>query len=476
MADPLKLVVTGATVYDGTGAAPASADVGIGPGGRIAGVGKLEPSAASRVLDASGLACAPGFIDVHNHSDEGDRILLAPLAENLVRQGITTIVCGNCGSSRHPIGAHLDAVAEAGVSLNYSILLGLGTLRGAGGDAAELLAEALDEGAVGLSSADPSESGAELDRLLEVLVGRGRVYSPHSLARDDAPWDEMAAVADACRRTGVRAHVSHVAARDARFWGGAGKVLAVVDAAAAEGLALDFNVYPYDSGSAGLWGMFVPGPFHSDPEIGRKIKEHAPDLERALAEKLKNVGGAERVRYAGADEELRLKTLDEISRAAGRDPVALLIEWMETNPGVVVHSESEEDLRELIRHPLCTVITDGYARAHGDPVGHPHDFGTFPRVLGRFARDEGLFALEDIIRRMTSLPAGTFGLEGRGTIAAGSCADLVLFDPAKVAEAATYENPGVFPAGIEHVLVNGELVVESGRHTGLRPGTVLRGE
>ena len=222
--------------------------------------------------------------------------------------------------------------------------------------------------------------------------------------------------------------------------------------------------------------MFVPRPFHSDSEIGRKIRDSSADLVAGLTEKLGNVGGADHVRYAGDDPKMRLKTLGEICRASGRDPVETLIEWMETNPGVVLHSESEDDLRELVRHPLCAIITDGYARAAGDPVGHPHDFGTFPRVLGRFARDEGLFGLEEIVRRMTSMPARTFGLGYRGGVGPGLRADLVLFDPERVTDAATYEQPGLFPAGIEHVLVGGEFVVRSASHTGLRPGAVLRGE
>jgi N-acyl-D-amino-acid deacylase len=474
----MDTTITNALIYDGSGGAPYQGDIGVAEG-RIA---KVSPTLAAdscvRVLDATGLACCPGFIDGHSHSDLNGRILAVPMAENVVQQGITTIVAGNCGNSAWPVGAHLDAVERAGVSVNYALLAGLGTLRHARpGDPEEALAEALTQGAVGMSDGSPCARDESLDHLLALLERRNRVYAPHSLAVFHAAVDEVDACIESARCTGVRTHISHVGMRDREQWGNSARVLQALDAAIDARLDVSINVYPYDAGYAGWWAMLVPGPYHSDPDVRRKMSTREAGLREDVAARIRSLGGADKVRLGDArDLGEAGETIDVIAAREGLEPVDVAIDLVTQSPGAMVHCESEEDLQRLMRHRVCTIVTDGYAQPEDCPYAHPHDFGTFPRVLGRYARVLELFPLEDIIRRMTSLPARLFGFPDRGRIEAGARADLVVFDPATVRDTATYEAPCQHPEGIHYVLVNGRVTVARSEHTGVRAGQVLRGE
>ena len=473
----MDIAITDALVYDGSGRSPYRASIGISDG-RIASIASnLVPTAGATVLDAGGLACCPGFIDGHGHSDSDGRILDVPMAENLLQQGITTIVTGNCGASAWPVGAHLDAVEAAGVSLNYALLAGLGTLRRARPDDVQgALDEALGDGAVGLSDGDPRGRDESLDHLLALLVRADAVYGPHSLAVFHPVIEDVEACVESSRRTGVRTHISHVGMRDRKRWGDSEQVLQAIDGAAADGLDVTLNVYPYDAGYGGWWGMLVPPPYHHDLDVHRKMTERDGGLREDLAERLRSVGGPAKVRLGDSCELGRAgETVDVIAAREGMDPAEVVMELMSQNPGAIVHSESEDDLQRLMRHPSCTIITDGYAQSPDCAYAHPHDYGTFPRVLGRYARETKLFPLEDIVRRMTSLPARLFGFSDRGRIDEGVRADLVIFDPAAVRDTATYEAPCRRPEGIHYVVVNGRVTVAQGKHTGMRAGEVLRG-
>jgi N-acyl-D-aspartate/D-glutamate deacylase len=486
------LVIRGALVYDGTGAPPRPADVAL-RGDRIAALGAgLE---GTRVLDAAGLALAPGFIDVHTHDDFA--VLLHPEMGFKVLGGVTTCVVGNCGfgtapwsparllaQAFHPnakipewtgTAGYLERLEAEPPSVNVAALVGHGTLRlGAMGSArrapsaAELaemqagLSEGLDAGAFGLSTGLIYEPGrfAATDEIVELaqgLRGTGALYATH--LRDEGRG-LLAAVREALEigeRAGVPVQISHHKASGRDAWGLVRESLRLLEEARERGLDVYADQYPYTAGSTVL---------------------------AAIAQNEGLRGGAGGVGGVGPEDVVIASSAGHPAWE-GRSIAEFAAEWglgaqqaaerlLAEEPGttVVIHSMSEEDVRTVLRHPTTMIGSDGLPTLAGKP--HPRLFGTFARVLGRYARELGLFPLEEAVHRMTGLPAARFGLHGRGAVRPGAWADLVLFDPARVRDVGTYEDPKRPPEGILHVFVNGTAVVRDGEHTGARPGRTLR--
>jgi len=526
------LVISGGTVLDGSGGPGYRADVAV-TGGIIAAVGDLagvSGSETARRLDAAGLVVAPGFIDIHTHSDV---TLTQPGAGiNTICQGVTTEITGNCGFSAFPVAParraehaeHLaylgpdradlrwrdfDGYAEAVRASrpigNVGCLAGHGTLRIAAGvpPAAEypgeyrdalgrLLEECLEQGALGFSTGltyVPSMFGTtdEIATLGEIAARHDALYATH--ARGVA-GQERAAVAEAVevgRRSGVRVEFSHLAINDPRFWGRAGTMLALFDEAVTAGLDIGFDVYPYDA-SASSVTQYLPAWLHAAGwDEARRMLSSPATRARALRDLAAGWYGGigwmwDRVlvtHSAADDTESPGHTIEELAASSGREPAEVLLDLYERHGNAVqvaMFYRTEQDMREFLRHPSSVVGSDGVAMAR-DALSqrpHPRFYGTFPRVLGRYARDTGLITLASAVRKMTGEPADRCRLAGRGYIRPGFSADLVTFAAADVRDTATFAASNQLPEGIGSVLVNGVQVVTDGRWNGQAAGQVLR--
>ncbi|MBM0125761.1 N-acyl-D-amino-acid deacylase family protein [Pimelobacter simplex] len=529
-----SILIRGAEVYDGSGAEPSRLDVLVVDGRiRLVSDRTAVPSGVP-TLDGAGLALAPGFIDVHTHSDalalmpDADpELSLAP-----VRQGVTVEIAGNCGSSLFPPAQPgTDAVAmesfirtlfgddahsvegaedferlQMGVDRKTNIvsLVGHSTLRGAVlgfGDCrptpaqldqmCSLLGAALRAGAAGLSSGliYPPGTFADTDELValaRVAAAHGRPYVTHlrdEMSNVEAALDEAI---DVARASGVALHVSHHKTAGTQGHGRTVSTLATMDAARASGVDLTCDVYPYTASSTHLHAMFPPwataGGIPALLERLRSGAEVRDAVRRSIAvgeegwENTVGNGGWDLIEVATAPgrSEAEGRSIAGLAQAAGVDPVdyaADLLLAEQAQVTIISRSMAEDDVRRVLSHPGTMIGSDGVPHS-GRP--HPRWAGSFARVLGRYSRDAGLLTLADAVSRMTALPARRFGLRGRGVIAEGAHADLVLFDPAEVLDRATFATPLDAPRGIHHVFVNGQRVIADGSPTGASPGRPLR--
>ena len=494
MSEACDVLIQGATVYDGTGAPPRRADVAL-RGDRIASVGDGSGLHANVSLDAAGLALAPGFIDVHTHDDFA--LVVRPEMDFKLLGGVTTVVVGNCGmgAAPWPLARGMAAAFHPGVrlpewegyrgyfaqlerepaSVNAAALVGHSTARAAVmGNAKRapseteldamraIVREGRDAGAVGFSTGLIYEPGchadaAEVTALAAEFAGSRGVYATHVRDEGLGLLDSVRESIEVGRRTGLPVEISHHKASGQKAWGLVKESLALIERAQAEGLDVHADQYPYTAGSTGLAAIIQNGTFDGRPG----------GLGRVPPEKVT-------VAAAPGHPEWEGRSIAELARLLDKEPQAAAEHVVANAPGVtaVIHSMSEDDVRTVMRHPSTMIGSDGIPSLPGKP--HPRLWGTFARVLGRYARELGLFPLEEAVHRMTGMAARKFRLADRGEIRAGAFADLVVFDPARIIDVGTYEDPNHPPAGIHHVFVNGAHAVRDGAHTGARPGRALR--
>lgn len=470
----MSTLIVGARVADGTGAPLARADVRV-RGDRIAEVGTLTPAAGEKVVRAEGLVLAPGFIDVHNHSVDG--LKTDPLAETQISQGITTIVEGPDGDSPWPIGEWFDGLEKSPAAVNVMTMVGHETVRSLvmGKDfrrtatpaevvkMAELVEQGMREGASGLSSGLEYDVGSyaatdELVALSKAAARHGGFYMTH--VRDEAEktlsaFEEAIAISE---RGGLPLQISHIKLGTIGVWGKTPQAIALVDAARKKGQDVEADCYPYEAWHSNL-EVIVPDKRYDDP--------------KSVAEALRVLGGPSRITVTAckAHPAYAGKTLEQIAKDENLTPVALYSRMVaEGGADIIGHSMTKEDVRAFYRQPWVMVASDG-----GIAADHPRGAGTFPRVLGRFVREEHLLTLEEAVKKMTSMPASRMKLADRGRIAPGLKADLVLFDPQTVIDRSTFEDPRRLSEGIVLVLVNGQAVWSDAKATGAKPGRVLRG-
>lgn len=526
----VDLLLRRAVIVDGTGAEPFVADVAV-TGDRIVAVGDLADVRAARMIDVQHRVLCPGFIDIHTHSDVS--LLLDPAGESKVLQGVTTEVTGNCGFSAFPLrpdrlGLHADHLARIGddpvdltwtdldgyaaalaadpPAINVAPLLGHGTVRVAvmgvddrrpTADELEqmrrLVSESLDQGAFGLSTGlthIPSGYGDtdEVRELVRVVAGRDALYATHS--RATAAPEGFPAVQEAistCADLGARLQFSHAAINEPSKWGRAGDLAAMFERAESAGLDVGFDVYPYDASSSSLTQYLPPWVQAGGTSGMRRLL--ADPATRQRAERELAVGWMSGIpwywdrvvisRSGPGREAWAGLSLAEIAAREGVDPVALTLDLCLEHGNsvqVVLFYRTEADMRTFLAHRLSVVGSDGSAvpldqRGHKP---HPRGFGTFPRILGRYVREQGLLTLAQAVHKMTGAVAARLQLPDRGSVRAGAMADLVILDPDVVIDGATFTEPAQRPAGIGHVVVNGTVVVDDGEQTAARPGRVLR--
>lgn len=521
------LLIHGATVIDGTGEAPRSVDVAIRDG-RIVAIEARRTDTAARVIDGTGRVLAPGFIDIHTHSDF--TLPLNPLAEAKIRQGVTTEVVGNCGFSVAPalpgkaglLADYLSASAPwlpfaetdfAGymeawpaISVNTIMQVGHNTLRlmamgmenRAPDDSElrhmqEMLSEALEAGALGLSSglftppglyAEPDEMRA----LGRVLKQHGARYSSHIRDESHAVHDAVGEAIDLGESCGIHVQIAHLKLSGIDSWGGAAKLLDLVDAARSRGVDVHCDQYPYDTASNPL-RFLLPPWIHEGGMDAMLARLADPYIRARIRQKLAETGFTNfgrlqswaDLRIANSPTAQAGRTIDDIARERGQDPLDAACDLIIADRGatrILVRSMSEEDVRTILADPRVMVGSDGPCVAPygitGQGKPHPRLYGTFPRVLGHYARDLGLLGLPQAVYKMTGGAAAALGLADRGTIAVGNAADLVLFDPEAIADRASFDDPHQYPDGIDMVIVNGVVVIDRGEHTGALPGRLLR--
>jgi N-acyl-D-amino-acid deacylase len=492
------LIIRGGYIFDGSGGEAYESDIGIS-GNFIKEIGQILSVRGESVIEAKDLVVCPGFIDTHDHTDVG--LLVNPRAESSIRQGVTTLVSGNCGYSPFPVAEEIyeeekenlqelyqldlnwkdingffSRLEEKGIALNYSTLVGQGAIRGAAmgfndrppsQEELEKMKKMVEEnmrwGAIGLSSGLEYAPGSyakadEIHELCKVAAQNGGVYATHMRDEGDQLIESLDETIEAARKTGVSLEISHF--------------------------------YPYIAGSTGLSYYFplwakqgTTDEFLArlkDPEQEARLRAHLAEQERKIISWNKVVISSV---VSEKNKIFEGKSVQEGAKEAGKKPYDfmkdLLIEER-NRVDMVTFMMKEKNLKRILAHPLVGVGSDASAVApygllhRGKP--HPRHYGTFPRVLGKYVREDKIVPMPEMLKKMTSVPAQKFGFGKRGTLKSGYFADIVIFDKDKVIDKATWTDPHQYSEGIEYVLVNGRVVIKEGEHTGDLPGKVLRKE
>jgi N-acyl-D-amino-acid deacylase len=522
------LIIKSGRIFDGLGKEAFEADIGIS-GNLIKEIGKIQSSRGKSIIEAKNLVVSPGFIDAHEHTDV--QLLVNPRAESSIRQGITTLVSGNCGDSPFPIAEEIfeetkqnlkevdqldltwkdingffSRLETQGMALNYSSLVGQGSIRGAAmgfndrpPEKEELekmkmmVEENIRNGALGLSTGLEYAPGSyaqaeEITELCKVVAGLGGVYATHMRDEGDRLLESLDETIGVARQSGVSLQVSHFKIAYPRNWHKIDAALAKIEEAKKEGISIFCDRYPYIAGSTGLSFYFplwarqgTTEEFLArlkDPSLQGRFQAHLAEQEQKLGSWDKVVISAvvseENKRFEG-------KNVLDGAKETGKNPYEFMRDILieeKGRVGMVTFMMKEENLKRILAHPLVGVGTDGAAVAPYGLLGrgkpHPRLYGTFPRVLGKYIREEKIIPMPEMLKKMTSLPAQKFGFEKRGAILNEYYADIVIFDPDKVIDRATWTNPHQYPLGIEYVLVNGIVVIQRGEHSGSLPGKILR--
>ena len=505
----LDVVLVGGKVYTGMDAAPVTADVGI-RADRIVAVGDLGDREAQRRLDVSGLAVMPGAIDIHSHAiranEDRSGIYVWPDAENLVRQGVTTVIGGPDGGSPLPIEDDFARLEASPAAVNYGTFVGHGSVRAKviGEDDRPATPEeleqmrnevrvAMESGAFGLSSGllytpgsfAPTEEVIELAR---VAGEYGGIYISHMRNEALGVLDSVRETIRVGEEAGVPAQITHHKVMGRPMWGRSTETLALVDEAVARGVDVSSDLYPYAASSTGLTAVFPRWSLDGgsdalrarldDPDERARVKEGI--VFSMVNERGGNDPSRVVIAYCRWGPSLNGLDLAEILRRkeieVTIENAAELIMDMQYEGGcsAVYHAMSLDDVERILLHPRTMIASDGGIEAPSPVRPHPRNYGTFARVLGHYVRERELLSLEQAVHKMTRMPADRIGLDDRGRIEAGAYADLAVFDPDGIADRSAFDDPHQYAEGMRHVFVNGVAVLLDGEMTGARPGRVLR--
>ncbi|HEX9562899.1 MAG TPA: D-aminoacylase [Gemmatimonadaceae bacterium] len=498
------LVISGGVVVDGTGAAGFRADVAI-TGERIAAVSRtpIDAALARRRIDASGLVVAPGFIDLHAHLEP---ILSMPDAESHVRQGVTLALGGPDGGGPAPIGPYLARVAAMPLGMNVAFLTGHNTIRRAVMGTANraptdaemqrmraMVAESMGQGAFGLSTGLRYVPGyysrtEEVVALSQVAADSGGIYTSHLREEGIGLLDGVAEALEIGRRAKIPVVLTHHKAVGQRMWGKSAVTLAMVDSARRAGTDVMIDQYPYTASSTGLSVLIPPWALAGgDSAFRRRLEDPVlnDSIERGVIDLLINDRGGgdlRRVQFSRVswDSTLNGKTLYDLVTRLNIEPTVqnaapvVIDAQIRGGASMIYHVIDEADVKRIMAHPMTMIASDGRLNRLGDAMPHPRAYGTFPRVLGRYVRDEHVLTLEQAVRKMTGMPAARLGLTDRGCLREGCAADVAIFNPMTVRDVATFTDPHHYPEGIPYVIANGVPVVDNGTFTRARPGKVLK--
>jgi N-acyl-D-aspartate/D-glutamate deacylase len=495
------LLITNARIVDGSGNPWFRADIGI-KDGRIVRIGRIHSTQALKTIDAKGQIVAPGFIDVHTHVES---IYSLPAAENFVRMGVTTLVTGNCGSSATDVGQFLGRIKEKPLSVNLATLIAHGSVRrqAMGSDdraptpeetrkMEALVEQAMKDGAVGLSTGLIYVPGTyaktdEITDLARIVARYGGLYATHMRNEGEYVADAIRESIQIGEQAGLPVEISHFKISSRKMWGQTPMTIGLVRDARARGLMVTVDQYVYTASSTSLDSRLPAWLRAGGLEEGKKRLADKATRERVVNEMKEGLkrSGFKDYSYAmaasyGPDHSFNGKSIAEITKQVrGKSDVSNQIEQILTmyeagGAGMIYHGMNEDDVQRILREPFTMIASDSGVREIDESVPHPRGYGNNARVLGRYVRELHLLSLEDAVRKMTSLPAQTFGFRDRGLVREGFAADLVVFDEKVVADQATFQKPHQYPVGITYVVVNGQVVFGDGM-TGARPGVALRG-
>jgi N-acyl-D-amino-acid deacylase len=523
------ILIKNGTIIDGTGNASFIADVGIKEG-KIIAIEKIIDADAGIIIDAKGLKVTPGFVDFHSHTDTD--LILNPKAESKIRQGVTTEICGQDGSSWGPIpgrdierrlknfkenygeelpwrtlGEFLDNFSRRNFSVNLASMVGLGTLRefAVGYDDRPATAEelkimqyeikkAIDEGAIGISSGLEYTPGsfASTEELIEVIKAaplHARVYSTHMRNEDNTVLEAIDEAIRIARESNARLQLAHLKVSGKSNWHKADAALEKMDKAAAEGLDIHADRYTYVAYHTGLANLF---PLWSRDGGTQKFLERLKndslknDIKEFSEKKVSNLDGDwDGVLISSIGKEnlkyLQGKTIKNIAEENGMDYFDAAVDVIlksENNVMMMGFGMEEESTEKILAHPRVMISSDAGSHAPYPPmtksIAHPRAYGTFPRAIAKYVRERNICPLEEMIKKMTSMPADKAGLTDRGRLQKGKPADVVIFDYEKIQDKSEFTDSHQYPEGIPYVIVNGKIVIKNGDHSGEMPGKVLR--
>jgi len=533
-AQTYDVIIRGGHVIDGAGNPWINADIGI-RAGHIARIGRLEGAQAARVIDATGQVVAPGFIDMHTHSEYV--LLYDGNAQSKIRQGVTTEVFGEATSpgpiegpgvdpnkdllkplrielTWNDLNGYFQRLMKTRTSVNVASYVSACQVRydvvgfenrAPTADEMEkmrgLVASSMEQGAVGLADALEATCGyAKTDELIEeakVVARYGGIYGTHLRGEGDTVLDSIREAIAIGEKANLPVEIFHIKVAGSNNWGRMPELVALINSARARGVDINANQYPYIAANHPTLPLLPPWALEGgvdktmerllDPQLRLRIRR---DIENGLPDWNSNYvrqSGGWRGIVIGAthtekNASLPGKNLEEIGRTREKDPANAFFDLLVEEHGQVTcmpFMMNEKDVQTALREPWVDIASDGSSLSTEGllSAGHPHprNFGTFPRILGHYVRDEKVLTLEDGVRRMTSLPAQRLGLKDRGLLREGYWADVVVFDPDRIGDMATFASPKQYPAGINFVVVNGRIVIDKGNHTGERPGMVLRG-
>ena len=496
------LVITNARVIDGSGNPWFRADIGVNDG-RIVRIGRIGVTQGRQAIDAKGQILAPGFIDVHTHVES---IYSLPAAENFIRMGVTSLVTGNCGSSTTDVGEFLGRIQAKPIAVNLATLIAHGSVRRrvVGLDdrapTAEeqkqmeaLVEKGMQEGAVGLSTGLIYTPGTfaktdEIIGLARVAARYGGLYATHMRNEGEKVADAIRESIQIGEQAGLPVEISHFKISSKKLWGQSPMTLGLVRDARARGLTVTVDQYAYTASSTSLESRLPSWLRAGGLEEAKKRLADNATREKVVSDMKDSLkrSGFKDFDYAVVasydhDKSFNGKSIAEITKIVKKksdvsSQIDQMIEmYLAGGAGMVYHGMSEDDVKRIMQEPFTMIASDSGVRQNDESVPHPRGYGNNVRVLGHYVRELKLLSLEDAVRKMTSLPAQTFGFRDRGLIREGFAADIVIFDENTIVDRATYDQPHQFPVGISFVIVNGEVVLKDNALTAARPGTALRG-
>jgi N-acyl-D-aspartate/D-glutamate deacylase len=513
------ILIRNGRIIDGTGNPSFVGDVGLRDG-KIAAIGRLVNRTAARTIDANGLVVAPGFIDIHNHSD--DTVIEDGDAQSMVRQGVTSMIFGEGGSAApserwKDFSSYYAELLRRGVSTNVGSYLGSSTVwtrvhgSKAGPATADelnrmraIVREAMEQGALGVASSLSGPPGVWIDTdtlvaMCEVAAEYGGIYSTHIRTEGSGVFKSVAEAIEIGRRARIPVDVIHLKIAEHKLWGKMPELVALLANTRAQGQLVEANVYPYRAGQNNLSSIIPPWAHDGGAKaMIERLKDPAlrPRLEREILNGIPDSDWYNHYTATGGWEGMLLvtirnpkykqfegKRMSEVIKTMDKSPLDALFELLVENNGsvpTVYFHHAEEDMRYALKQPFVSIGSDGTAVKTEGPLAagnpHPRYYGTFPRVLGRYVREEKLISLEEAVRKMTSANAAKIRIYDRGLLRPGQWADVTIFNPETIIDHATFEKPHQYATGVEYVIVNGKVVLERGRHTGARPGAILYGQ
>jgi N-acyl-D-aspartate/D-glutamate deacylase len=519
------IIIKNGTVVDGSEKAGYQADVAVSKN-KISKIGNLKKAKAKIEIDATGKIVSPGFIDIHNHSDSHWRIFLDPQLPSLLYQGITTIIGGNCGASIAPLtdGRIIESIqkwidlkrvnvdwlsfsefaekmGERKFGVNFGTLVGHGTLRrGVILDemrrldqdeldvVEKMLTRSIKEGALGFSlglvySHERPAAWDELEEFAEITKSHKKVLAIHLRDEAEEIVGALQEAVDLAKGSGVSLQISHLKVMGEKNWPLMDKVLEMIEKARETGADINFDVYPYTQTNSVLYSFLPAWAAEGGKKMLLKRLKDMP-LRKKIAREMKETAQIHYenaiIAMCGFSKSLAKRKISEIAARQGISAEDVIIDLLIASEGRVitlVDCLDEENVKKAIKHPLSIIASDGsgYGKSFKESgeLVHPRSFGTFPRVLGKYVREEKLLTLEEAVKKMTSLPAKKFGLDGRGVLEKGNIADIAVFDAEKISDKATVENPYQYSQGLSEVIVNGKMAMQGGKLTGEMGGEFI---